>query len=107
MEKKSSAVAKATKGPCNPSHINNRNIISHINNIPSAPPPPRTYGVYGMMEWVALIPRNGGVVRVPFTGGSSSGYGVKPAVYTTANSAVMRMIEESLYFRSGKIKIVR
>lgn len=91
MEKKPSAVLKASKAPGN-----------HL-----AGSSPRTYGVYGMMEWVALIPRNGGVVRVPFTGGSSSGYGVKPAVYTTANSAVMRMIEESLYFRSGKIKIVR
>ncbi|MDE6717464.1 MAG: hypothetical protein K2J70_04645 [Muribaculaceae bacterium] len=62
-----------------------------------------TYGVRGMMEWVALIPSGRNIVRVRFTGGSLSGYGVVPACFTTDNPVVMRLIENSGYFRRGKI----
>lgn len=65
-----------------------------------------TYGVSGMMEWVALIPAGHNIVRVRFSGGSLSGYGMTPATFTTINPVVMRMIEESSYFRSGKIRLI-
>lgn len=65
-----------------------------------------TYGVSGMMEWVALIPMRRNIVRVRFKGGSLSGYGVTPATFTTTNPVVMRMIEESGYYRSGKIRLI-
>lgn len=65
-----------------------------------------TYGVSGMMEWIALIPAGQNIVRVRFSGGSLSGYGVTPATFTTANPVVMRLIEESGYFRRGKIRLL-
>lgn len=65
-----------------------------------------TYGVMGMMEWVALIPTRSNLLRVRFSGGSLSGYGVSPATFTTSNVAVAHMIEESHYFKSGKIRLL-
>lgn len=62
----------------------------------------RTYGVR-LMEWHALIPAGYGVVKVHFRGGSYSGYGQKPATFVTDNKALQRLIEDSSYFRSGKI----
>ena len=59
-----------------------------------------------MMEWVALIPTRHNIVRIRFKGGSLSGYGVTPATYTTRNPVVMRLIEESAWFRSGKIRLI-
>ena len=66
-----------------------------------------TYGVTGIMEWVALIPTRQNLVKVRFRGGSLSGYGVTPATFTTENPVIMRMIEESSYFRRGKIRLLR
>ena len=65
-----------------------------------------TYGVAGMMEWIALIPIGRNIVRVRFSGGSLTGFGVTPALFKTTNPAVMRMIEGSSYYRSGKIRLV-
>lgn len=65
-----------------------------------------TYGVMGMMEWNALIPTRSNLLRVRFTGGSLSGYGVTPATYTTDNPAVARLIETSSYFRRGRIRLL-
>jgi len=65
-----------------------------------------TYGVTGMMEWVALIPTRSNMLRVRFTGGSLSGYGVTPATFTTENEVVMRMIEESRFFLQGRIRLL-
>lgn len=66
-----------------------------------------TYGVMGMMEWIALIPAAHNTVRVRFSGGSMSGYGVTPATFTTTNPVVMEMIEKSEYFERGKIRLIR
>lgn len=63
-----------------------------------------TYSVSGMMEWVAVIPTRSNLLRVRFSGGSLSGYGVTPATFTTSNPVVIRMIEDSRLFKSGKIK---
>lgn len=64
----------------------------------------RTYAVAGMMEWNVLIPAGRSTVRVHFSGGTVTGYGVSPATYTTENPAVMHLIEQSFWYRSGKIK---
>ncbi len=64
----------------------------------------RTYAVAGMMEWNVLIPAGRSTVRVHFSGGTVTGYGVSPATYTTENPAVMHLIEASFWYRSGKIK---
>lgn len=66
----------------------------------------KIYGVEGMMEWNALISAGNCTVRVHFSGGTVTGYGVTPATFTTGNPAVMHLIEHSIWFRSGKIKLL-
>lgn len=67
----------------------------------------KTYGVTGMMEWNALIPAGRSTVRIHFSGGTLTGYGVTPATYTTSNPAVMHLIESSFWFKTGRIKIIQ
>ncbi len=65
-----------------------------------------TYGVSGMMEWVALIPAGKTVLRVRFSGGGSSGFSVPMATFTTRNPAIMEIIEKSRFFQTGRIRLV-
>lgn len=67
----------------------------------------KTYGVSGMVEWTVLIPVGRSSVRIRFTGGSISGYGVTPATYTTDNPALMHLIENSQLFRRKRITLLR
>lgn len=59
-----------------------------------------------MMEWVALIPTRSNVLRVRFSGGALSGYGVTPATFTTDNASVMSIIESSRFFKDRRIVII-
>lgn len=61
------------------------------------------YAVYGLTEWIALIRVGKAKVRIPFTGGSLSGYGCTPATFVTASPALMRLIENSSHFKCGRI----
>ena len=63
-----------------------------------------TYGVMGMMEWNALIPVGRSTLRVHFSGGTLTGYGATPATFTTDNPAVMRLIEDSYWYKIRKIR---
>lgn len=63
-----------------------------------------TYAVYGMMEYVLTLRVFGHFKEIRFTGGSMSGYGMRPATYTTDNEALQHLIEYSDAFRSGKVK---
>lgn len=67
----------------------------------------KIYGVKGMMEWIASIPCGKATVTVPFTGGSLSGYGIVPAQYITENPMMQAVIENSDYYKSGKIVLIR
>lgn len=67
----------------------------------------KTYGVRGYMEWVALIPCGKATMRVHFSGGSLTGYGVTPAEYTTQNPMTQTIIENSKEYKSGKIFLLR
>lgn len=62
-----------------------------------------TYATYGMTEWLALLPVGRALVRIPFTGGSVTGFGVRPATFSTNSPGVAKLIENSTYFASGKI----
>lgn len=66
-----------------------------------------TYGVYGLMEWHALLNVGKCCIHVDFTGGALSGYGVTPAEFTTSDPVIQHVIESSGYFKSGKIKVLR
>lgn len=64
----------------------------------------KTYGVKGMIEWHALIPfGKGSTMKVDFTGGTLTGYGISPAKFTTGNKMVQDIIERSAYYKTGKI----
>jgi hypothetical protein len=67
----------------------------------------KTYGVRGYMEWVALIECGKATVKVHFSGGSLTGYGVTPAEFTTQNPMTQAIIENSKEFKSGKIFLLR
>ena len=67
----------------------------------------KTYGVSGYMEWVALIECGKATVKVHFSGGSLTGYGVTPAEFTTQNPMTQALIENSKEFKSGKIFLLR
>lgn len=66
----------------------------------------KVYGVEGMVEWNALIPAGGSTVRVHFEGGTVTGYGVTPATFATESPAVARLIEDSHWFKSGRIRLI-
>ena len=67
----------------------------------------KTYGVQGYMEWQALIRCGKATVTVHFSGGSLTGYGVTPAEFTTENPMTQAIIENSDYFKKGKIFLMR
>lgn len=67
----------------------------------------KTYGVYGLSEWHIIIDVAKRKLSIPFMGGVSKGSGVVPATYTTNNPVVQYGIEESVYFKSGRISIVK
>lgn len=62
------------------------------------------YGVSGLTEWQALITVGSAKVRIPFTGGSLSAYGQVPARFATCDPSVARLIEDSEYFKSRRIR---
>ena len=64
----------------------------------------KVYGVKGLMEWVATIPVGKATIRVPFSGGSMSAFGVIPE---TSDVVMQHIIERSNYFASGKITLLR
>ena len=67
----------------------------------------KTYGVSGYMEWVALIECGKATVKVHFSGGSLTGYGVTPAEFTTQNPMTQAIVENSKEFKNGKIFLLR
>ena len=67
----------------------------------------KTYGVQGYMEWQALIRCGKATLTVHFSGGSLTGYGVTPAEFTTENPMTQAIIENSDYFKKGKIFLMR
>jgi len=51
-----------------------------------------TYGAPRLVDWVAQIKAGAATVRVHFTGGALTSYGVTPAEYTTANPFIQKVI---------------
>ena len=65
-----------------------------------------TYGVYGMMEYQAIIKIGRATLKVLFTDGSMTAIGQNPAKYTTSDFLVQRAIENSSDFKRGRIQVV-
>lgn len=66
----------------------------------------KTYGVRGLMEWVCNIPVGRTKMRIEFTGGVLTKYGVSPAKYTTKDFFKQTLIENSALYKSGRIKLL-
>lgn len=62
-----------------------------------------TYGAPRLVDWVAQIKVGSATLRIHFTGGALTSYGITPAEYTTANPFIQRVIEQSNYFKEGRI----
>jgi len=73
-------------------------------DLPAEERPQTEFGVYGLTEWETLIPAGRAKLRVRFTGGSLSGYGVVPATFVTRNPHIKLLIENSPQYKSGRIK---
>lgn len=82
-------------------------MMKEKNKVKEQPPVSTTYGVMGLMEWNALIPIGRSTLRVHFSGGTVTGYGVTPATFTTDNPAIKHLIETSYWFQSKKIVKIR
>lgn len=63
----------------------------------------KTYGVYNLMEWQCNV----GGKTINFTGGAFTGYGIRPAQYTTRELFLQTLIENSRFFKSGRIKLLK
>lgn len=66
-----------------------------------------TYGAPRLVDWVAQIKAGAATVRVHFSGGALTSYGVTPAEYTTDNPFMQKVIEQSDYFKEGRIILLR
>lgn len=67
----------------------------------------RTYGAPRLVDWVAQIKAGAATVRVHFTGGALTSYGVTPAEYTTDSPFIQKVIEQSRYYKEGRIILLR
>jgi hypothetical protein len=64
----------------------------------------RHYIAPGLLDFSMTIPVGDGWVRVEFTGGRSAGYGEYSAGYSTDDPVMIRLIENSREFRSGRVR---
>jgi hypothetical protein len=62
-----------------------------------------TYATPTLMEYVAIIKMGKATLRVPFSGGTITAYGVNPATFTTSNPIYQRAIESSEPYLNGRI----
>lgn len=66
----------------------------------------KVYGAYNMTEWEILLPVAGRIMKIPFSGGTISGTGIRPAAFTTQNEIIQFALENSLHFKSGRVQLI-
>lgn len=66
----------------------------------------KKYGTTGLMEWMCSIAVGKARFSFLFSGGMFNGFGMVPATFTTSDAVQQRVIEDSFYFKSGKIKLL-
>ena len=67
----------------------------------------KTYGINGLLEWHGIVSAGNVKMKVDFTNGSVTAYGVAPASFTTKDALTQHIIENSDMFKGGRIKLVR
>ncbi len=67
----------------------------------------KIYGMHGLLEWHGHVHANGVSMKVDFTNGSTTAYGVAPATFITKNKMTQFLMENSKEFKSGRIRLIR
>lgn len=65
----------------------------------------KRYEVKGMMEWHPVFAAGRARIRVPFTGGHLGDGCSAPAIFETSDAVIQRVIECSIPFRNGRIRL--
>jgi hypothetical protein len=66
----------------------------------------KTYGINGLLEWHGYVECSGVRMKVDFTNGSVTAFGVAPATFTTNDPLTQHIIEHSEQFKKGRIRCV-
>lgn len=61
------------------------------------------FGVRGLTEWIAVVRVGKCKIRIPFTGGSQTGFGSVPATFVTDSGSLATIIRNSRLCKEGKI----
>lgn len=61
----------------------------------------------GLLEWHGSVNCGGVKMKVAFTNGSATAWGVSPATFTTEDELTQHIMEHSDMFKDGRIKVVR
>lgn len=67
----------------------------------------KVYGINGLLEWHGFVNANGVKMKVDFTNGSVTAFGVAPATFSTRNELTQFILENSDMYKSGRIRIVQ
>lgn len=67
----------------------------------------KVYGMNGLLEWHGIVTANGVKMKVDFTNGSVTAFGVAPATFATRNELTQFILENSDMYKSGRIRIVQ
>lgn len=67
----------------------------------------KIYGVYGMMEYQAMIHIGKASMKVQFSDGSMTAMGTNPATFTTDNFMTQHAIEHSSDFKRNRIVLIK
>lgn len=65
----------------------------------------KVYGAPGLQEWT-LVLGNGPRLHLHFENGSQNAFGASPAEYRTENKFFQTIIEQSNYFKEGRIVLL-
>ena len=63
----------------------------------------KTYGIYGLLEWHGVLKAGAVSMRVAFTNGSTTAYGVAPATLITKDELTQFVVEHCEKFKNGTI----
>ena len=67
----------------------------------------KTYGISGLLEWHGVLDAGSIKMKVSFTNGTVTGYGVAPATFTTSDELTQFVIEHSDQYKKGRIALLR
>lgn len=67
----------------------------------------KVYGIHGLLEWHGVVESPSVKMKVDFTNGSVTSYGVAPATFITSDPLTQHVMESSEQFKGGRIKLIQ